>query len=212
MKIINKWVLIFVFLIFTTTFVHAQSSDNMFSDIIELIGDVLGAITQFFALDVFKNAKNFFGIFLFMIWITIFTILSMVVRQIVGEGHQRQALVIAVVIATMATVLLNFERSILEYLLQEWVVGFALALIVLPVVVAHRYLGWNPTDHWHRFWLLMVYAVAFFISFSIIANIEDWIDTATWLARSNTFLVPAPFILNYLKSKRESRGCPKSPF
>ncbi len=181
---------------------------NQFQDIIDLFGDLIEFVGDIFTMDALKNPNTAFGIFLFMFWLVLTTLLTMGTRRLFGTTHQRQATIISVALSTMIIVMLNFERDLLVNVLGNWMGLFFMflsaAAIGLPVVLVHAIFG-RPTTTGQHIAYFIAYFLALMLSLNVSSGINDWIRFLDQFVTQTKYVAPAVIGIQFFMKRTDTK-------
>ncbi|MBS1266719.1 MAG: hypothetical protein MAG795_00688 [Candidatus Woesearchaeota archaeon] len=160
----KRFVLVVLFvLVLCSSVVYAQ---NQFQEVIDLLEDVFQFIGKIFTLPMFRTPKGAFGFLLFLIWVLLVTIFFVGLGIGFDQANQRQRTVIAVILATMVVILINFQRSFMFKLIGNWLIWIYL-LLVFGVVALLCFVAWKKVNnHWIK-------ALLYFMALMITLNADD---------------------------------------
>jgi len=130
-------IILFAIMLLSVPFVHA--AENMFSDITELIGDVFEMVSDISQLEVFQTEAGVQGLFFFLFWIALFSVLYMGTSKISNMSRNIR-IVISAVPSTMMLIMMNFWPGLFVTIFGTWFVPIILIMTYAPLGFLAYYL------------------------------------------------------------------------
>ncbi len=204
----KRLVLIALFiLVLCSSVVYAQ---NQFQDVLDLLEDVFEFLGDVMTLPMFRTPYGAFGFFLFLTWVFLLAIFMVGLNWGFQQANARQRGIIAVILATMCVIALNFQRMFMYKVIGNWIIQIYLLLVfgvvgILVWLAAVRVqptldAAGNPVGSGHHWLRAFLYFMALMITLS--AD-DDLVNFANDLKSVIVTYGVIPFTLIYYKISKK---------
>lgn len=179
----------FILLIASSSMVHAA---NAFSGVTDILEDALELIGSFFTLPIFSTPQGALGFLLFLLWVMLLAILHYAMGFAFRQMQKRQRTVIAVIIATMTVIFLNFQKSLLYAVLGNWLIWIYFILVFGVVGILIYVAATRVESHWVK---AGIYFLALMITLSADDDLVTFVQQLEALVNYYVLAFPLTIIL-----------------
>lgn len=170
---------------------------NQFDGIIDVINDVFELIGSVFTLPLFSTPQLALGFFLFLLWVMLVSILVIAIKYVPGlSGHQRQQKIIAVIIATMTIVMINFQKEFMWKIIGNFLIWiyFICVFGVVGILVYHAIKPNSQLTHWMK---ALIYFLALMVTLAAKEDLVVYLDALRSALNDYIFIFPLYYYIKW---------------